>query len=676
MTMLRALIALILFLAAPWAHAAEPVTAASPDGSIVVSVAQDNDGRVLWSLSRRGKPLIAPSRLGFIFTDQDDLVRNLKLTAGAPGPVIVNRWEQPWGERRYVTDRHREFVVDSAQPKTGRTFRVRFRLFDDGIGFRYELPAAPGGHAWNIADELTEFVIAEDGTAWWIPGDDWNREEYLYHETPIDAVAVAQTPMTLKLRDGTHLAFHEAALVDYSGMWLHRVEGRRFKAKLQPGALGPRVTRSGAFVTPWRTIRIADSAAGLYDNDLELNLNEPNRLGAVPYVHPMKYIGIWWAMHLDKWTWPAGPRHGATTEHALHYIDFAANNGFGGLLIEGWNKGWEDWFGTGRDFSFTESYPDFDLPKIAAYAKSKGVQLIGHHETGGNIANYERQLDAGMALYQANGVHAVKTGYVADAGGIIAPGPGPDGTVREWHEGQREVQHHLRVVQSAAAHRIAVVAHEPVKDTGLRRTYPNWISREDARGQEYNAWGNPTNPPNHEATLVFTRMLSGPMDYTPGVLSLDGKPGVRIPSTLAKQLALYVALYSPVQMAADLPENLAKYPRELAFIRAVPSDWAETRTLLGEVGRNAVIARRDRNSAEWWVGGVGSGDQQTLGVPLSFLPAGKWRATLYRDGPTADWRTDGRHDIVIEGRDVTSGDRLQLFMGPGGGFALRLTPLR
>lgn len=676
MSLLRALLLLLASLIAVPAAAADSVTAASPDGRLVATFSIDGSGAPRWALARDGKPLIAASALGFVLTDREPMRRGFAI-AGSETASADRSWEQPWGERRFVRDRHNELLVRFTDTLGyGRAFAVRIRLFDDGIGFRYELPALPNDAAWHIADELTEFTLASDGTAWWIPAFDWNREEYLYHQTAISAVPVAQTPMTVRLADGTHLAFHEAALVDYSGMWLQRVEALRFKAMLSPAGTAARVTRTGAFATPWRTLRIADSAAALYDNDLELNLNEPSRIADTGWIKPMKYLGIWWEMHLGRSTWGSGPTHGANTANALRHIDFAAKNGFGGLLIEGWNQGWDgDWFGHG-DFSFTKAYPDFDLPRIAAYAKSKRVRLIGHHETGGNIANYEDQLEDAMALYERLGVDAVKTGYVADAGGIIARAP-DGGQQREWHEGQRSVQHHLRVVEAAARHRIAVDAHEPVKDTGLRRTWPNWVSREGARGMEYNAWGNPDNGPDHEPILVFTRMLSGPMDFTPGVFSLAGKAGNFLSSTLARQLALYIVLYSPIQMAADLPENLAKFPRELAFVRDLPADWAETKTLMGEVGAYVVQARQDRASAAWYLGGITNGEARAVSVPLDFLPAGRrFKAIIYRDGPEADYRTAHRHDIVIEERLVTAADSLALRMGPAGGFAVRLAPAK
>jgi len=654
---------------------ATSASARSPDGRIIVTLRLNGEGRPEYSILRAGQTVIDWSRLGFILADAPKLERNFGL-ARIEEKAIDDTWEQPWGERRYVRDHCMELRV-TLQEKAGamRAFTVVFRVFDDGVGFRYEFPQQASLPWVNIVDELTEFAIAEPATAWWIPGGEWNRYEYLYNRTPLAELSQAHTPVTLKTASGLHIAIHEAALVDYSAMWLRRVSGQRLKAALSPSSSGPKVSRKAPFVTPWRTLQIASSAPGLYMSDLILNLNEPNKLGDVSWVKPFKYVGIWWSMHLGTKTWASGPKHGATTAETRRYIDFAAANGFRGVLVEGWNKGWDgDWFATGNDFSFTEPYPDFDIVALATYAKKKGVHLVGHHETGGNIANYEKQLGPALDLYAKLGIDAVKTGYVADAGGIQALGT--DGNIHfEWHDGQIQSRHHLRVVTEAARRHITVNSHEPIKDTGLRRTYPNWVSREGARGMEYNAWGDPPNPPEHEANLVFTRMLGGPMDFTPGVLSLTGANGRRIQSTLAKQLALYVVLYSPIQMAADLPENYAKYPKPFQFIKDVPVDWADTRVLNGEVGDYATIARKDRNGDDWYLGAITDEEPRVLRASLDFLDEGKrYYATIYRDGPDAgfDGASDG-HALEIETRPVSRHDTLQLKLAPGGGQAIRIS---
>ena len=669
----------VLFMLLPIAAQAGTVT--SPDGRVAVELAVDGEGKPYYAVTLAGQPLIAPSNLGFNLTDQDPLRRNFTVVAETTASAD-STWEQPWGERRYVRDHHNELAVTfRQQDAAAREFTVRVRVFDNGLGFRYELPARADHPEWSIAEELTEFSIVTQGTAWWIQAGDWNRYEQLYKQTPIDAVAVAHTPMTMRLDDGTHLSIHEAALVDYAGMWLQRMDGGRFRSTLSPSSRGARVVRTGAFTTPWRAIRIARDAAGLVENDLELNLNEPNALGDVSWVQPGRYIGIWWGMISNRWTWAQGPRHGATTQRTREYIDFAAANGFRGVLVEGWDYGWDGtWFGNGRDFSFTRAYPDFDIESLSAYARQRGVRLIGHHETGGNIANYEAQLDDAMALYERLGIDWVKTGYVADAGGIISCNADIAdpcaGQVMEWHDGQRQVQHHLRVVQEAAEHHIAVNPHEPVKDTGLRRTYPNWVAREGARGQEYSAWSAFGSGPEHEPTLVYTRMLSGPMDYTPGILSLTGQDGVPMASTLAKQLGLYLAIYSPIQMAADFIESMAQHPREMDFIRSVPTDWADSRLVAGEVGDFAIFARKDRTSDRWFAGGVNDATARTVTLDFSFLDPGViYRASVWQDGEGATYETEARHRIAYDSFEVRAGERHDFWLAPGGGLAIRLEPV-
>jgi alpha-glucosidase len=649
---------------------AAPVSVSSPDKVLTVTVDVNGEGRPEYSVSRLGEPLIAPSRLGFLLTDAPKLERNFEITSSATRSAN-ERWELPWGERRFVQNRFNELRVSLTEKQDlKRRLDVVFRVYDNGLGFRYEFPGQPNLREVNIAEEITEFAVAQPATAWWIPAFQWNREEYLYNKTKLSEVGIAQTPMTIRTDNGLHIAFHEASLVDYSGMQLQNEGSGRFRALLTPSSTGAKVSRIAPFPTPWRTLQIADRAGGLVENDLILNLNEPNKLGDVRWVEPFKYVGVWWAMHLNKETWGPGPNHGANTANVKRYIDFAAKHGFRGVLVEGWNEGWkDDWFANGKDFSFTKAYPDFDIEELARYGRSKGVHLIGHHETAGNIAVYEPQLEAAFSLYERLGIDAVKTGYVADMGGLQVRGP--DGKIRfEWHEGQASARHHLKVVTEAAKHHIAVNPHEPIKDTGLRRTYPNWVAREGARGMEFNAWGAPPNPPEHEANLVFTRMLAGPMDFTPGILSLEGR-GQPILSTQAKQLALYVVLYSPIQMAADLIENYEGNMAPFQFIKDVPADWQETKVLNGEVGDFVTIARKDRKSENWYLGAITDEQGRSLDVPLGFLtPGRKYRAQIYRDGANAHYRTNGK-DIVIEERVVTSADTLTLRLAPGGGQAIR-----
>ena len=664
---------LALLLAAPAALAEEVVT--SPDGTISVTVDVNGEGRPFYRVAKSGEPVLTDSRLGFLLADQDKLERRLAVV-GATRASHDETWEQPWGEQRFVRDHHNELTVRFEEDSDEkRKFGIVFRVFDDAVAFRYLFDDTSVGETLHVAEELTEFNIAQDGTAWWIPGGEWNRYEYLYEKTPISAVSVAHTPLTFRMESGTHVALHEAALVDFAGMWVKRTTGTNFRATLAPtGSTPARAVRDVPFATPWRTIRISDDAAGLAESLVELNLNEPNKLGDVSWFTPHKYVGVWWALHLDEETWGSGPKHGATTANVKRYIDFAAEHGFKGVLVEGWNVGWDgNWFFNGADFSFTENYPDYDFEELARYAAARGVPIVGHHETSGDVGNYESQLAAGLDLMAARGVKTIKSGYVTDACNLRYVHP--DGReTRECTESQVMQRHHLKVATEAAKRKIAMNPHEPVKDTGLRRTYPNWVSREGARGMEFAAWGVPTNGPSHVPTLVFTRMLSGPMDYTPGVLSLQGR-GQPLEMTMARALAEYVLIYSPIQMVADLPEHYAEHPEPFQFIKDVPADWSESRILDAAVGEYVVTARKDRNSEEWFVGGGADEQGRDARVSLDFLDAGKsYRAEIYRDGPTSDYRGDARFEIVIEDRTVTSADVLDLRMAPGGGFAIRLIP--
>jgi alpha-glucosidase len=658
------------------AIAASEAAATSPDGTVSVSLSFDGDGRPSYQVSRKGKPVLAPSRLGFLFTDALKIDRKLTIT-GQDVRDFDETWTQPWGEWTKIRNKYRELKVHLKEMTAlARIFTITFRIYEDGVGFRYEFPDQPNMKNTNIAEELTEFAFASDGTAWWKPAFLWNREEYLYNKTPLSAVGTADTPVTIKLSDGTHVALHEASLVDYSGMAVARTEGNTLRAALHPGSNAPKVEKKGAWSTPWRTLIIADDAAGVYQSHLMLNLNEPNKLGDVSWIKPGKFAGVWWNMIKGEWSWARGPKHGATNENVKRYIDFASANKVPHLLVEGWNVGWDgDWFGNGYDMDFAKPTEDFDADMLVAYAKKKGVRLIGHHETGGAATHYEKQFDKAFKFAADRNYMVVKTGYVADAAQMERQEA--DGkTYREWHQGQWMVNHQLRVIETAAKYKIGIDSHEPVKGTGLHRTYPNWVAREGMRGMEYNAWGG-KNPPEHEANVIFTRMLEGPMDFTPGVLSLKGQADSDILSTIAKQLALYVVIYSPVQMLADTPENYAKYPAPLKFLRDVPTDWTETRVLNGEIGDFATIARKERGGEGWYVGGVGDETERSVDFKLDFLTPGKrYNAEIYRDGDDADYRTEKRHSIIIESKTLTSTDSLTLRMAPGGGFAVRITPVK
>ncbi len=656
--------------AARGADAPAAFSQCSPDGRVCFIVSTQ-EGDAVWSLTRDGIAVIEPSKVGFLLRGAGKWQHGMTLGEPTRGGADET-WEQPWGESRLVRDSHREMAVPIVeQGKTKRTVNLVARVFDAGVGFRFEFPDQSQLEDIRIDEELTEFALAGKADAWWIPGGEWNRYEYIYKHTPAAAVTTAHTPITFRREDGLHVAIHEAALTDYSAFWLERVEDQRFRTRLAPSSKPWKVAGEAPFATPWRTVLVAEDAPKLYAAaDIILNLNERNKLGDVSWFQPHKYVGIWWAMHLDKWSWNAGPKHGATTEHAIEYIDFAAAHGFKSVLVEGWNEGW--WSESGRNFKFASPYPDFDIDRITAYAKAKGVEIMGHHETAGNAGLYERHLEEALNYYERHGVHSVKTGYVADAGGVLREDP--DGTEQwEWHDGQYMARHHVLVAKAAARHHVAINAHEPIKDTGLRRTYPNMVSREGARGTEYNAWGVPPNPPTHEQTILFTRMLSGPFDYTPGIVSLVGRDGRPIPNTLARQLADYLVIYSPIQMAADLPENYAKAPDALAFIEKVPVDWERTHVLEGAIGEYATIARQRRGGQDWWIGGVNDISRRTIEIDLSFLPPGRrYTAEIWRDGPGGG--IDGnRFAMVREMRPVRAGDKLSVTMQPGGGFGIALT---
>jgi alpha-glucosidase len=653
------------------------VRVASPDGRNVVTVAV-REGRLRYDLARDGRLLILPSALGFEFRGEPPLRDGLRI-ADTARQSHDEWWTQPWGEVARVHDHHNELavtVVETAAP--GRRFTLRVRAFDDGIGFRYELPAQPGLGAFVISDELTEFALADNGRAWSIPSN-WarkDRSEMLYASGPVSRLDSVQTPLTIEMTDGrTVMVIHEANLVDYARMFLrgNRGEGRLLHADLAPMADGSKVRGHTPFVTPWRTIQLADRAADLAPSLLGLNLNPPNRLASTDWIHPMKYVGIWWGMHINTMTWSSGPKHGATTANAKRYIDFAAANGFGGVLVEGWNIGWDgDWIANREAFSFTRAYPDYDLAAVAAYAHQKGVRLIVHNETSGGIQNYERQLDSAFALYRSLGLDALKTGYVTDLT-----------TEGHSHYSQYMVRHYRHVIETAARYGIMLDAHEPMHDTGERRTWPNMMTREGARGQEYNAWsGDGGNPPEHETILFFTRLLAGPMDFTPGVFDLliergTGRPRrpdeARIRTTLAKQLALYVVLYSPLQMAADLPENYERQPA-FQFIRDVAVDWDTTRVLDGRIGDYVAVARRERGGPTWYLGAITDEQARTLDVPLTFLtPGRRYVAEIYADGPDAHW-LDNPLPVTLTRQEVTSATRLRVVLAPGGGQAIRIRP--
>lgn len=670
--------ALMLTLACATAQSKD-VNVSSPDGQLAVTVS-DARGAPSYSVRYAGGEVIAASRLGLLLRGGPELGESFTITASRTQDKD-DTWEQPWGERRLVRDRHRELQVDFAGGgATPRKFTLRLRVFDDGLGFRYEVPRQAGLDKVEVLDERTEFRFGDaDGTrAWWIPGRHWRSYEGLYRKTSLREAQHVETPFTLRLANGVHMAVHEAALTDYASMTLLQRRDGVFKADLTPWSDGSKVKTRVPFNTPWRTVQVARDAAGLLNSDLILNLNEPNKLGDVSWVKPGKYVGIWWAMHLWQKTWASGAKHGATTAEVKRHMDFAAKYGFSGVLAEGWNVGWDgEWPENGELFHFSRPYPDFDMAAIAAHGRATGVKLIGHHETSGAVTHYARQMGAAYDYAHRHGIGVIKTGYVADNERIKRIDD--QGQVRyEWHDGQFMAGQYLRSVTEAAKRKLAINTHEPIKDTGLRRTYPNWLTREGARGQEYNAWGYPPNPPEHTAILPFTRMLSGPFDYTPGIFNLEpnGKGHEnRVRSTLAKELSLYVVLYSPIHMAADLIEHYEARPDAFQFIVDVPTDWEQSRALAGEVGEFVAMARQQRGARDWYLGALTNERARDLALKLDFLdPRLRYQAQIYRDGPGADWER-APYDMVIERRAVGAGDTLQLHLAPGGGAAIRFKAL-
>ncbi len=639
----------------------------SPDGDIKLEI-DVRGGRATYTVTAGNETIIRSSDLGLILRDRPGFMSNMRLV-DTRHSRHSSEWELPWGERRVVVENYREMLVNVENPD-GRQLWIRFRAFDDGIGFRYEIPN-PDGELIEVSDELTEFNVATDATAFWQPGSDKIRYEHLYRTTPLQDVETAHTPLTLRLDSGKHLSIHEAALSNYSAFTVTRTSDGDLHASLRPRADGVAVRTDGPLISSWRTLQIAADAPGLINSNLILNFNEPNKLGDVSWVKPAKYVGIWWAIHLGEKTWHPGPGHGATTSEAKRYIDFAAKYGFQGVLIEGWNEGW-----AGERISFTRSYPDFDLKTVAEYARARGVQIIGHHETYGDLPNYEDQLGAALDFYASLGVTKVKTGYVADAGKLQRRDQ-KNVVVHEWHDSQYAVLHQQHVLYEAAKRHISINTHEPVKDTGLRRTYPNSLTREGSRGQEFAIWGETPNPPEHAVLLAYTRMLAGPMDFTPGIFNLHPKgpdSPHRVQTTLAKQLALYVVLYSPIQMVPDLFENYEARPDAFKFIVDVPVDWDESVALQGEVGEFVVIARKERGTGDWFLGGISDEVVRHIDLPLTFLDIEKtYVAEIYSDGDGADWDTNP-YAIDIEQQIVKNNHSLDLMLAAGGGVAIRFRP--
>ena len=646
---------------------------ASPDGSIKWSFNLDEKGGMTYQVSVNDTPFINASPLGFEEKSGLNLVDGFQIV-GTSFDSQDETWTQPWGENKSIRSHYNEMAVN-LKNEAGVKLIVRVRVFDDGLGFRYEYDTP--ADSLLLMDEYTSFHIAEDGTSWSIPAE-FNTYELLYRTMPLSEMPDANTPMTFKTQSGIYASIHEAALTDFPEMCLKNVGGTSLKSWLAawPDKVKARFD-GGKFQTAWRSIQIADKAVDLINSGLILNLNEPCVLeGDLSWIRPMKYVGVWWGMHLGIESWVINDRHGATTENTKKYIDFAAANNIEGVLVEGWNQGWESWGRPGHvPFDYTKPYADFDIDELARYAKEKGIELLGHHETGADIPNYERQLEHAFQWTKEKGINHVKTGY---AGGI------PGGHHRH---SQYAVRHYRKVVQEAAKHKISINAHEPIKGTGIRRTYPNMMSREGARGMEWNAWSE-GNPPEHYELLPFTRLLSGPMDYTPGTFDIllensknhpnripwngNDKGNSRVNTTLAKQMANWVVLYSPVQMASDLVEHYEGHPA-FQFFRDFDADCDWSEALQGEPGEFIAVVRKAKD--RYFLGATTNKEARTLEIPLTFLEEGKkYQAKIYADGEDADWETNPT-SYRIEEKTVTSADVLTVVMAKGGGQAISFLPL-
>jgi alpha-glucosidase len=638
----------------------------SPDTNICVTVLNEN-GKLTYEVTYKGKFVINPSKLGINFKNIEGLNKNLEIIE-IKQKIIDEKWDQPWGEFKTVNNNYEEVVI-SLKEKEGeeRLMNITFRVFNDGLGFRYEVPKQPNLDKVIISDELTEFIFSKENEVWWTPVHKENSYyESFYTKSKIAETDTINTPATFETKNGVYLAIHEANLTDYASMTLRKTSNKSYEAELVPWSNGDKVYAIAPFKSPWRTIVITDKLGDLATSTLMLNLNEPCAIEDTSWIEPSKYIGIWWGMHLEKYTWGQGDKHGATTANAKKYIDFASKHGFNGVLIEGWNIGWDgDWTADGTNFNFLESYPDFDIEEVSRYGASKNVRLIGHHETAGAVTHYESQMEDAFKLYHKNAVNAVKTGYVNKY---------LDG--KEWHDGQFGVRHYRKVIETAAKYKIMIDNHEPVKGTGLQRTFPNLMTQEGARGQEYDAWSSDGgNPPAHTTIIPFTRMLAGPFDFTPGTFNFDYESAnkARVQTTLAKQLALYVVIFSPQQMASDLPENYEGV-QAFEFIKQVPVIWSDTKVLDAKIGEFVVTARKDWNSNDWYIGAITNEEQRSLSIDLSFLDKEiQYTAEIYTDGKGASYK-ENPYPIEILTKNVSNKDNLKLLLAPGGGTAIKFTP--
>ena len=679
----------------------------SPDGNVILSFSLKNDGTPSYKVSYKNKPVINESTLGFTLKKADPLTNNFKVV-DTKKSTFKETWKPVWGEESEILNHYNELLVSLEQNNTNRKMNIRFRVYNEGVGFRYEFPSQKELTYFVVEEELSQFAMTGDHTAWWIPGD-YDTQEYDYTESKLSEIrglmkeAVTenvsqfafsptgvQTSLMMKTKDGLYINLHEAALVDYSLMNLNLDDKTFvFQSWLTPDAKGDKGYLMAPCHSPWRTIMVSDDARKILASRLILNLNEPCAIADTSWIKPVKYVGVWWEMITGKSSWsytndlptidlntvdytktkPNGT-HGATNENVRKYIDFAAKHGFDQVLVEGWNVGWEDWFGHKKDyvFDFVTPYPDFDLKALNEYAHSKGVKLMMHHETSGSTRNYERHMKAAYELMNKYGYNSVKSGYVGD----ILP-------VGEHHYSQSTINHYLYAIKEAAKHKIMVNAHEAVRPTGICRTYPNMIGNESARGTEYEAFGG--NKVFHTTILPFTRLQGGPMDYTPGIFETEMKyvnpnNNNQIRTTLARQLALYVTMYSPLQMAADLPENYEKFMDAFQFIKDVPVDWQKSVYLEAEPGRYITIARKDKHSNDWYVGCTAHEGGHTSELLLNFLDKGKkYEATIYADAKDANWKTNPKAYTITK-QKVNAKTKLKLTAAQGGGYAISIKEIK
>ena len=631
----------------------------SPNGQLDCYFVLDH-GQISYFVKKNDKVIVRKSRLGFLFKDMTPMADNFAVIR-AYMRTVDETWKAEWGEQRIIRNNYNETAIYLEEyEKPNRLLTIRFRVYDDGFAFRYEIPAQPEMKNVVVADELTEFSVDANSRSWSIPAYQPDRYEYDYVEHPVYSLTDSvHTPLTIQAPTGHYLSIHEAALYNYGSMTL-KMNGASLKADITPLSDGMRAYVELPFSTPWRMVIVGNNALDLITSRLMLNLNDPPR-DDFSWVEPTKFLGIWWAMYVGEWTWAPGERHGATTEHAMQYIDSCRNLGIPGLLIEGWNDGWEgDWLENGVNNKFMQATPDFDMKVVSDYGRANGVEIVGHHETVGFIDNYEEQLEDAYKYLRKYGIRYVKSGYAGSKMTINGR--------REFHHSQLGVLHYQRALELAAKYHIMLDVHEPIKSTGIERTWPNLMTREGARGQEYEGGAL---APSHACFLPFTRLLAGGMDYTPGIFDV-GNFAKRIASTITRQLAYYITIYSSMQMASDRPQLYeVGYPDLFEFIRDVPLRWERTLPLLGELGKYYVVARQVWESNDWYVGGVTNEEGRRVELYIDFLePSVNYIATVYRDSEDAHYR-DHQLGYVIEEKIVRNGDRMEMYMAPGGGFAIK-----